>query len=73
MKLYTEEQVRLLLGEHLSEYQIDKRLNDTEHIELPSDEEVRKESLDKLLTPISFQLGANWVINHIKQQDNDTN
>ncbi len=46
MKLYTEEQVKLLLGEHLSEYSVDKCLRDTEHIELPSDEEIETAASD---------------------------
>lgn len=71
MKLYTEEQVRDILQSGsfpFNDYEIDEILLEFTPIELPSDEEVRKESLDRSLTPISFQLGAKWVINQIEKQ-----
>jgi len=69
MKLYTEEQVRLLLSEHLSEYSVDKCLRDTEHIELPSDEEIDdkiEESSYSLEYDAGFRFGIEWVIEQIK-------
>jgi hypothetical protein len=85
MKLYTEEQVKLLLGEHLSEYQIDKRLNDIEHIELPSEEEILKESFtinppkiqndygndydDNIQYRDEWLNGARWVIEKLKKNN----
>jgi len=70
MKLYTEEQVRLLLGEHLSEYWVDKYLRDIEHIELPSDWDIQNAATidDGLLYDFEFIDGAQWVVNLIKQQ-----
>jgi hypothetical protein len=72
MKLYTEEQVRLLLSEHLSEYSVDKCLRNTEHIELPSDEEIWEKIEDSTYSleyDTGFAQGVKWVIEQIKQQD----
>jgi hypothetical protein len=75
MKLYTEEQVISMLG-----YDKDKPttilktiLVRYKPIELPSDDDIRKQSFDASITPTSFQIGAHWVINHIKQQNNEDN
>lgn len=72
MKLYTEEQVRIALD--LSAKGIDLVLCDdilsyVKHIELPSDEDIIKES-DEWWGALSFEGGAKWVINHIKNQYN---
>jgi hypothetical protein len=82
MKLYTEEQVRLLLdlaklkinGEGYSKETL---LEQVAPIELPSDEEVMYMSLPKKKGDShssdymeGFNKGAKWVIEQIKQQDN---
>ena len=72
MKIYTEEQVRIALD--LSAKGIDLVLCDdvlsyVKHIELPSDEEIEKES-NEWWGPSAFRGGAKWVIEQIKQQEN---
>lgn len=77
MKLYTEKQVRLLLdlaklkinGEGYSKETL---LEQVAPIKLPSDEEIvtaRNESVNGTLSKFGFRLGAEWVIEQIKQQD----
>ena len=80
MKLYTEEQVRLLLdlaklkinGEGYSKETL---LENVAPIELPSNEEIMYMSLPKEGGSHSsdymegFNKGARWVIEQIKQQD----
>lgn len=84
IKLYTEEQVRSLLDKmsliterkklgvsanfRSRKIEIDDLIKSIDFIELPSDEEIRKQSLELSLTPASFQLGAKWVIEQIKQK-----
>lgn len=72
MKLFTEEQVRTLLSEHISNYWIDKYLSNITPIKLPSDEEIEKEinSDIHIESDAEFFNGAKWVIEQIKQQDN---
>lgn len=76
MKLYTEEQVIDILTSGSFPYdsdEIDEIFSEYTPIELPSDEEIEKESIDYSTRPsyvISFEDGAKWVIEHIKQQDN---
>jgi hypothetical protein len=73
MKLYTEDQIRLLLdlaklkinGEMYSK---DVLLQQVTPIELPSDEEIDEESIG-WWAPSAFRAGAKWVIEQIKQQD----
>lgn len=81
MKLYTEETVRNLIG------RLDPLLRGNDWcelfdsltpIELPSDEEIRTMSLPTNVGDSyhseyikGFNYGAKWVINQIKQQDND--
>ena len=78
MKLYTEEQVRELVrktycGDFYDNDTPDDLVNELTPIELPSDEEI-----DEQLPNNSegnyvsgFYDGVDWLINHIKQQDND--
>lgn len=75
MKLYTEEQVRNGLTTKNNILPIDLFLEQMTPIELPSDEEIRKESMefyDNNGADIYFIQGAKWVIEQIKNQDNGT-
>ena len=73
MKLYTEEQVRKAHqngrngGHNETYYETDEYVKSLTPIELPSDEEIEKES-DRYLAPHAFREGAKWVIEQIKQQ-----
>lgn len=88
MKLYTEEQVKGILIRHLNystlisldekdleramENSVIEILKEVIPIELPSDEEIEKESILYSTRPsyiASFEDGAKWVIEQIKQQD----
>ena len=81
MKLYTEEQVRAILDlaklnvYGTKVYSKDELLDKLTPIELPSDEEIDEVSFIRLLYLTdksgNFRLGAKWVIEKIKQQDND--
>lgn len=66
MKLYTEEQVRKGLTTKNNIIPIDLFLEQMTPIELPSDEEIEKES-DRYLAPHAFRKGAKWAIEQIKQ------
>lgn len=73
MKLYTEEQVRHMLGGGMQPHWIDEFLLDYKHIELPSDEEIYNEAQIKKdnikLLPFdmaSFQFGALWLRDKIQ-------
>ena len=74
MKLYTEEQVVMAIAisirnepKHYAEV-----LEKLTPIELPSEKEIYKNSLEEFNnSQEAFLNGAKWVINHIKQQDND--
>ena len=69
MKIYTEFEVRSLLNDlMLLESSVDEAIDSLTPIELPSDEEIEKES-DRYLAPHAFREGAKWVIEQIKQQD----
>lgn len=75
MKLYPEEQVRLLLNEILMlSSSVDDAIDSLTPIELPSDEEIKEKSNKRwwkgATPPSSFNEGAKWVIEQIKQQDN---
>lgn len=80
MKLYTEEVLRNSMNsvkyymEHYDANVIDsiieKHIKALGPIEPPSDEEIRIQSFKLSLTPVSFQIGAKWAIEQIKQQDN---
>lgn len=69
-KLYTEEQVRKAIDFFIAdELKKDKILKTLTPIELPTDEEIEKNSFDRLTlaTQISgFQLGAQWMRDKIK-------
>jgi hypothetical protein len=68
MKLYTEEQLtRYLLDEGIMELS-DLANNLVPHTELPSDEEIKKESrfMDDILETVGFQAGAKFVIDKIQ-------
>ena len=75
MKLYTKEmfleaaekcEVSMIDARHIMQY-IDEY---STPIELPSDEEIDKKSVSKIeIYGIGFKDGAEWVIEHIKQQD----
>lgn len=73
MKLYTEEQVKKMIEDmgSFSNGGIDYRINQMTPIELPSDEEIEKES-NEWWGPSAFRGGVRWVIQQIKQQ-NETN
>ena len=73
MKLYTEEQVRELVrntycGNFYDNDTPDDLVNELTPIELPSDEEIDKESEERW-APLAFRGGVRWVIEQIKQQD----
>ena len=73
MKLYTEEQVRYLIG-HLDPLLRGDDWCELFHsltpIELPSDEEIKYTSELNLVEPYAsyWRTGAKWVIEQIKQQ-----
>ena len=69
MKLYTEEQVKNAIQIVVMDKPItyNEVLEKLKPIELPSDEEVEKES-DRYWAPHAFREGAKWVIEQIKQQ-----
>ena len=84
MKLYTEEQVREVIMSidtsiYISDSYIDSKIEQLTPIELPSDEEIEKAyeflgtwtAKEIMQRSTSFQHGAKWVINRIKQQDNE--
>lgn len=86
MKLYTEEQVRQMLfdlgdvlfnncqdgiGEDEPELYFDDIIAEQTPIELPSDEKIENRAKFLGLAWVFFYQGAKWVINHIKQQDNE--
>ena len=80
MKLYTEEQVReamqniaisgfrgkLRNADDINDA-IDLYINEATPIELPSEEEIDKESVERW-KPLAFRGGVRWVIEHIKNQ-----
>ena len=66
MKLYTEEEIKRLLKEQI--IFDDEDFDKLTPIELPSDEEVEKESID-WWAPSPFSEGERLVIRQIKQQD----
>jgi hypothetical protein len=82
MKLYTEEQVREVIMSidtsiYITDSYIDDIIDSLTPIELPSDEEIEKAyeflgtwtAKEIMQRSTSFQHGAKWVINRIKQQD----
>jgi hypothetical protein len=91
MKLYTEEQVREVIEKvfwHVLGDDTDESIiSELTPIELPSDEEIRKESFtinppkiqndygndydDNIQYREEWLNGAKWVINHINQQKNE--
>ena len=75
MKLYTEEEVmKLMLSmktyieSHNLIFQV--KLEQLTPIELPSDEDIDKESSKWRAPSQAFRGGAKWVIEQIKQQEN---
>jgi len=67
MKLYTEEQVKEFFKEHY--FLMERDLDNLTPIELPGDDEIEVDPIyDRNGTAPYFRDGANWVINHIKQQ-----
>jgi hypothetical protein len=76
MKLYTEEQLKEFFKEHY--FFMERDLDNLTPIELPTDDEIEKAyefsgpwtAKEIMQKSTSFQDGANWIINHIKQQDN---
>ena len=81
MKLYTEEQVINSMKSvkyYIEHYHanvidriIDNHLKALQPIELPSDEEIDEESKKDSWMAYEFEQGAKWVIEQIKQQDNE--
>lgn len=87
MKLYTEEQVREAIElaregiriYRVNEFETEKEFDHSEDyiltsltpIELPSDEDIDKQSeiFNHVTNRDMFFSGAKWVINNIKQQD----
>lgn len=72
MKLYTEEQVRQIieraeLNQHLTYGDV---LDGIFPIELPTDEEIKKESKYKPILNIVWIKGAKWMRNKIQGCDN---
>jgi hypothetical protein len=81
MKLFTQEQMikAFNYGTHLMGFDcIEDMIDSLTPIELPSDEEIEKAyeflgtwtAKEIMQRSTSFQHGAKWVINRIKQQDN---
>ena len=72
MKLYTEEQVKDILIDFTTPIGVEYYLSKLTPIELPSDEEIDKQLPNNLEGNYvsGFYDGVEWVINHIKQQDN---
>lgn len=76
MKLYTEEQLReaIYMKDEIKyvTYTADNIIDSLTPIELPSDEEVEKETdlVGFTYDVLSFFYGAKWVIEQIKKQDN---
>ena len=73
MKLYTEFEVRSLLNDlMLLESSVDDAIDSLTPIELPSDEEietyVKSHYYDDIYENL-IEIGAKWVIEQIKQQD----
>ena len=76
MKLYTEEQVKQIF-ENLSvssgyDYNMETYCDSITPIELPSDEEINKESFQRFTFPMEiliFQLGASFVKEQILNQN----
>ena len=72
MKLYTEEQVKNFLKERtfMTEDAIDKLCAPLTPIELPSDEEIKKEAEISFDDPdiLVFYLGAKWMKEQILNQ-----
>jgi hypothetical protein len=68
MKLYTEEQVKSLLDKMEVIYSLEA----LKPIKLPSEEEIDEELPNGLEGNYvsGFYDGVDWLINHIKQQDN---
>jgi predicted PP-loop superfamily ATPase len=74
MKLYTEEQVKEIYfkGVHNGRLHIEGKCSDEVEsltpIELPSDEEIKKESrfMDDILETVGFQAGSKFVIDRIQ-------
>jgi len=72
MKLYTEEQVLQIIGNLNREYFVtpEELLEEMKltPIELPSDEEIKKESrfMDDILETVGFQAGSKFVIDRIQ-------
>ena len=70
MKLYTEEQIRnAMRADFVIDEEIDNLINKLTPIELPSDEEIQKESL-KSDFEYTFRNGAKWMRDKI-QGEND--
>ena len=74
MKLYTKEQmiqaiIRAKVSNEYAEEIVKNILSDLTPIELPSDEDIDKES-NKWWSIHDFRGGAKWVIEQIKQQEN---
>lgn len=83
MKLYTEEQLLNTIEairdylknypEKFHESMIEKHLKNLEPIELPSDEEINKESewLDNPLERLNFKEGIKWMRDKIQGGNNE--
>jgi hypothetical protein len=84
MKLYTEKQVREVIMSidtsiYISDSYIDSKIEQLTPIEVPSDEDIEKAyeflgtwtAKEIMQRSTSFQHGAKWVIEQIKQQENE--
>ena len=79
MKLYTEEQVkdivkRAFWQDFYDDDTDESLMNELTPIELPSEEEIESLDWGSQIFPYhieDFKAGAKWVINHIKQQENE--
>jgi hypothetical protein len=71
MKLYTEEQVRETLKLMGIDLMVNEFLKKAEPIELPSDEEIKKEAEISFDDPdiLVFYLGAKWMKEQILNQN----
>ena len=79
MKLYTEEQVRRAIAigfdwchqkQIPSDWMVDNLIKELTPIELPSDEEIEKESSKWIAPSQSFRGGAKWMRDKIQEKIN---
>lgn len=73
MKLYTEEQVKIICQYFEFPIKVVNEILSLTPIELPSDEQIEKAANDNIWceSEVEFYEGAKWVIEQIKEQNNE--